>query len=216
MDGNYIYKETNTLIQQNTTMPVAEPAPASVVEPASTSAPVQPTYKTAPVYAPSQATPGKGMGIVSMVLGIIALLITLISCCLPFMLLLSGVLGLLSIVFGIIAIAKKRGKGMGIAGIICSVVGLLAAILIIVFTIMIGAGLVAAPAFMMDVMEEYDLEGYDYNYDYDYDYDDYYYEDDYEDYDYDDYLDYENIDWDEVEDVLDEWSSMIEKENNGN
>ena len=30
MDGNYIYKETNTLIQQNTTMPVAEPASNSL------------------------------------------------------------------------------------------------------------------------------------------------------------------------------------------
>ena len=136
-------------------------------------------YQNNTYQQPVPAQPGKGFGIASMVLGIIALLITLLSCCLPFLLILSGLLGLLSIVFGIIAIAKKRGKGMGIAGLICSVVGLLLAIAILIFSILMGAGLMAMPAFM----EEYEDYYYD-DYYYDYDYDDYYY--DY-DYDYDDW-----------------------------
>ena len=104
-------------------------------------------YQNNTYQQPAPAQPGKGFGIASMVLGIIALLITLLSCCLPFMLILSGLLGLLSIIFGIIAIAKKRGKGMGIAGLICSVVGLLLAIVILIFSILMGAGLMAMPAF---------------------------------------------------------------------
>ena len=118
-------------------------------------------------YGNTYQQQGRGMGIASMVLGIIALVITLISCCVPFGYLLASVLGLLSIIFGIIAIAKKSGKGMGIAGIICSVVGLLLAIIMIVFSLLLGAGIIAAPAFVTDY--EYD----EYYYDYDYDYDDY-------------------------------------------
>lgn len=137
-------------------------------------------YQNNTYQQPAPAQPGKGFGIASMVLGIIALLVTLLSCCLPFLLILSGLLGLLSIVFGIIAIAKKRGKGMGIAGLICSVVGLLLAIVILIFSILMGAGLMAMPAFM----EEYE----------DYYYDDYYYDYDYDDYDYD--YDYDYDDWD--------------------
>ena len=90
-------------------------------------------YQNNTYQQPAPAQPGKGFGIASMVLGIIALLVTLLSCCLPFMLILSGLLGLLSIVFGIIAIAKKGGKGMGIAGLICSGIGLLLAIVILIF-----------------------------------------------------------------------------------
>jgi len=118
-------------------------------------------------YGNTYQQQGRGMGIASMVLGIIALVITIISCCLPFGYLLASVLGLLSIIFGIIAIAKKSGKGMGIAGIICSVVGLLLAIIMIVFSLLLGAGIIAAPAFVTD----YDYD--EYYYDYDYDYDDY-------------------------------------------
>lgn len=142
-------------------------------------------YQNNTYQQPAPAQPGKGFGIASMVLGIIALLITLLSCCLPFLLILSGLLGLLSIVFGIIAIAKKGGKGMGIAGLICSGIGLLLAIVILIFSILVGAGLMAMPAFM----EEYEDYYYD-NYYYDYDYDDY----DYDDYDYD--YDYDYDDWD--------------------
>ena len=135
---------------------------------------------------PVPSQPGKGMGIASMVLGIIALIVTLVSCCMPFGYFLASILGILSIVFGIIAIAKKSGKGMGIAGIICSVVGLLLAIVIIIFSFLLGVGIAASS----DYADDY----YDYDYDYEYDYD----------YDYD--YDYEDIDWDEVEDMLEEWN----------
>lgn len=136
---------------------------------------------------PVPSQPGKGMGIASMVLGIIALIVSAVACCMPFGYLLASLLGILSIVFGIIAIAKKSGRGMGIAGIICSVVGLLLAIVMLVFSILLGVGVAASS----DYADDYD----DYDYDYNYDYDDY-------NYDYD----YEDIDWDEVEEMLEEWN----------
>ena len=46
-------------------------------------------YQNNTYQQPVPAQPGKGFGIASMVLGIIALLITLLSCCLPFLLILS-------------------------------------------------------------------------------------------------------------------------------
>lgn len=133
------------------------------------------TYNQYATYQPAAAQPGKGLGIASMVLGILALLITLISCCFAPLLILSGIMGLVSIILGIMAIAKKRGKGMGIAGLICSIVGLFLAIGIIAMSAL-GVGIFGAA--MNEAMEDYE----DYYYDYDY-YDDYDYY--YDDYDYD-------------------------------
>lgn len=166
------------------------------------------TYaNSAYAQAPMQNKPGNGLGIASMVLGIVALLTTLIACCLPFGYLLAAVLGLLSIIFGIIAIVKKRGKGMGVAGIICSVVGLLFAIVYFIFVFLIGAGMIAAPAFMLEYMED---SGYlDEYYEYEYDYDDWDMDNEY-DGDYEIYDENGEIDWEEIEDIINstDWEEM--------
>ena len=60
------------------------------------------------------------MGIASLILGIIGLLISL-----TIFKDLSLILTILGIVLGIIAIIKKKSKGMAIAGIILSVLGLI-------------------------------------------------------------------------------------------
>ena len=66
-----------------------------------------------------------GFGVASLVCGILALISCCIWCtCVP--------LGVLSIVFGVLQLQKGTAKGMAIAGIICSVVGIL---LLIVLTI---------------------------------------------------------------------------------
>lgn len=60
------------------------------------------------------------MGIASLILGIIGLLISL-----TIFKDLSLILTILGIVLGIIAIIKKKSKGMAIAGVILSVLGLI-------------------------------------------------------------------------------------------
>ena len=165
----------------------------------------QGTGSTTGAQVTGQNKPGKGPGIASMVLGIIALITTLLSCCLPFGYLLAAILGLLSIIFGIVAIAKKRGKDMGVAGIICSVVGLLFAILYFVFVFLITAGVIAIPASMLEYMEN---SGYLEEY---YDYDDWDMDDGYQG-DYEIFDENGEIDWDEVEDIINgtDWESLDE------
>ena len=76
-----------------------------------------------------------GLGIASMVLGIVSLLL---SCCAStwWLTLLAAVL---SIVFGILSIQKNSGgKGMAIAGIICSIISLVIGIIVLI----VGAALI--------------------------------------------------------------------------
>lgn len=65
---------------------------------------------------------GTGLGIASMVLGILTILSICCSSVVPF---LPVILGIVSIVLGIIQLVKNDAKGMAIAGIICSVVGII-------------------------------------------------------------------------------------------
>lgn len=74
--------------------------------------------------APTQAATGKGLAIASLVFGIIAFLTGLIY--------VGGVLGLLAVVFGIIALKKRQGRGMAIAGIITGALGILGTIAAII------------------------------------------------------------------------------------
>ena len=70
------------------------------------------------------------LGITSMILGIISLVFS--CCCMGF----SIVLGVVAIILGIVSLNKKEStKGFAIAGIILGVVGLLSAIIFIVFEI---------------------------------------------------------------------------------
>ena len=61
---------------------------------------------------------GMGLGIASMVLGILAL----VTCCCWYI---SGPLSAISLILGIIGIKSDNGKGMAIAGVVCSGVALL-------------------------------------------------------------------------------------------
>lgn len=92
---------------------VEEPAQPNVPQPAY-SAPAQP-YEPQPVNgAPAEkpATPGKGLAIAGMILGIISLL------CFP------AVTGTLGIIFGAVAKSKGCKSGMATAGIVCGVIGI--------------------------------------------------------------------------------------------
>lgn len=76
-----------------------------------------------------QAAPKKsaGLAIASMVLGIVALVL---SCCVPY---LPIVLSLLAVILGGVSLAKKMGgKGMAIAGLVCGIIGLVPAVIVVV------------------------------------------------------------------------------------
>ncbi len=79
-------------------------------------------------YAPSTAAGGgPGLGIASMVCGIIALVF---SCCLYYV---SIPLSIIAVILGGVAIAKKNsGKGMAIAGLVTGIIALVPAIILIV------------------------------------------------------------------------------------
>lgn len=85
-----------------------------------------------PQVAQPQAQGGNGMGVASMVLGIIALL----SVWLWFV---SIPLAVIALVLGIIARKNKAGRGMAIAGIITSAIAIVvSAIIVIIFLAFIG------------------------------------------------------------------------------
>lgn len=82
-----------------------------------------------------QEQKGAGMSIASMVLGIVSLAI---SCCIPYV---PFVCALIGLVLGAVALSKHTaGKGMAIAGIVCSIVSLLPA----VYIAFVGASLISA------------------------------------------------------------------------
>lgn len=79
------------------------------------------------VSNPEQPQGGQGLAVASMVLGILAILFL---CCVPYV---SFVLAIVSIILGGVAISKKTaGKGMAIAGIVCSVIAIVLGIVVIV------------------------------------------------------------------------------------
>lgn len=76
----------------------------------------------------------KGLSITSMILGILALVL---SCCVPY---LPIFLSVAAIILAIMALAKKQGlKGMAIAGLICAIIALIPALITAIF----GAALMA-------------------------------------------------------------------------
>lgn len=94
-------------------------------------------------YYDSGKGQGKGLGIASMVCGILALVTCCLWCtCIP--------LAVVSIVLGIIQCVKNESKGMAIAGIVCSAVAL---VIFIVLTIY-GTYLESTPMYQ-EYMEQY-------------------------------------------------------------
>ncbi|MGJ9405036.1 DUF4190 domain-containing protein [Nesterenkonia aurantiaca] len=82
------------------------------------------TYWPQPAYPMHPPPPEKkGMAIAAMVLGIIALVLSVV----PIIAVLSFVLGPLAIVLGVVAIVKRRGKGQAIAGVVTGGIGVLVA-----------------------------------------------------------------------------------------
>lgn len=69
--------------------------------------------------------PGVGLGVASMVCGILALLL---SCCVPY---LPIILAIVAIALGGVGINKNSGKNMAIAGLVCGVVSLIPGILLV-------------------------------------------------------------------------------------
>ncbi|MFP3156232.1 DUF4190 domain-containing protein [Lachnospiraceae bacterium ZAX-1] len=77
---------------------------------------------------------GTGLGIASMVCGILSI----VACCIIY---LSIPLGIASIILGIVQIVKNEKRWMAITGIICSAVGIIASIgLIIVSVYLLSSG----------------------------------------------------------------------------
>lgn len=87
-------------------------------------------------YVPNSEPQGSsGMAVASMVLGILALVL---SCCVPYV---PFILALLGVILGAVSLAKKLGgKGMAIAGLVCSIISLIPAVLVVIG----GAALVGA------------------------------------------------------------------------
>lgn len=79
----------------------------------------QNTYNNAPA-------PTSGCAIASMVLGIIALLS---SCCFYYFSIPCAILGV--ILAGVSLAGRKSGKGMAIAGLVCSIISLVPAVIVI-------------------------------------------------------------------------------------
>ncbi len=80
-----------------------------------------------------------GMAVASMVTGISYLVI---SCCIP---VIPFLLAVISLILGIISIKTGRGgKGMAIAGVVCSIISLIPAIIVVVGgSALIGAGMLS-------------------------------------------------------------------------
>ncbi|MCX7658332.1 MAG: DUF4190 domain-containing protein [Oscillospiraceae bacterium] len=91
-----------------------------------------------------------GLSIASMVLGILSILFF----CIPYI---SIPLAIVGLVLGIISLVKKQGgKGMAIAGVICSAIGLLIGIIVIIMAIAaISSGMYSSPDFWSSFIEEY-------------------------------------------------------------
>lgn len=84
---------------------------------------------------PPREQENQGFAIASMVLGIISL----VCCCLGWI---SAIMAILSIIFGVITLVKKKpGKGMAIAGIICSSFAIVIYIVLVVISLAIGSSL---------------------------------------------------------------------------
>ena len=76
-----------------------------------------------------------GFAIASLVLGILSL----VCCCFWYV---SGIFAVLGLIFSIIVLAKhKPGRGMAIAGLICSAIGLIIAVIMGIMVIYIGANM---------------------------------------------------------------------------
>lgn len=92
---------------------------------------------------PSYSSPPQvsGLGIASLVTGIIALLSALPGCCCAPLFVLSGILGLVAVVLGFFGLqecnrGEKSGKGMAIAGLVCGGIAIVLSVLLTVLSML--------------------------------------------------------------------------------
>ena len=103
----------------------------------------QQNYQNYPYQGPDYTPPSSGFGIASMVCGIIALITCCVWCtCAP--------LAVISIVFGILQIRKVNAKGMAIAGIVCSSIGL-----ILLITLTVWGNYIQSSGLYNEFIQEY-------------------------------------------------------------
>lgn len=108
-------------------------------------------YQYPPGNTPHQAPPqSKGLAVASMVIGIVAIVLSFI----PVIGFISFILGPIAVILGIVAIVKKRGKGQAIAGIITGALGF---IIVLIGTFLFGA-LVSSVDDEMQGLEELETE----------------------------------------------------------
>lgn len=89
---------------------------------------------------------GSGFAIASMVLGILSIVF---ACCYGIGL----VLAIIGLILGVLALKQQRpGKGMAIAGVVTSILGLLCGL----FWVLIAVGIATSPEFLDGFMKGYD------------------------------------------------------------
>ena len=75
----------------------------------------------------SQTNGGAGIGIASMVLGIVSLVL---GCCFPYI---SIPCALIGVILAAVSLGgHKDGRGMAIAGLVCSIISLIPAVIVII------------------------------------------------------------------------------------
>jgi hypothetical protein len=112
--------------------------------------PIRPDYQYQQQFQEPVQKPSSGMAVASMVLGIVAFLFS----CVYFIAIPAAIVGL---ILGIVSIkGRKGGKGMAIAGIILSGIGIVIA-LILIFS---AAALMSNEGFMSDILNDLDYESY--------------------------------------------------------
>ncbi len=84
--------------------------------PAAAPAPTPPPAQTINIQPPA-AAPSNGLAVTALVLGILAL----VFFWLPFLGWIPAILGL---IFGLIAMQRNEGRGMAVAGVVCSAIAL--------------------------------------------------------------------------------------------
>lgn len=81
--------------------------------------------QTMPIQ-PQQPAHSSGLGVASLVLGILALL----GAAIPFLNIGGIILGVLAIILGLIAITRRAGRGLGVGGVILGILGIIISIIV--------------------------------------------------------------------------------------
>lgn len=106
----------------------------------------------------SQQNPGSGFAIAAMIVGILSMTL----CCVG-----GFLIGIVGIILGIVSMSRKEsGRGMAIAGIVTSVIGILIGVFILVEVLAVAVGIGNMSEddlneFRNEIYEEMERQGYD-------------------------------------------------------